>query len=31
MYQVNPQNNDKTLADELLTQKTKETIDLFQM
>ncbi|HOP23061.1 MAG TPA: NADH-quinone oxidoreductase subunit NuoE [Gammaproteobacteria bacterium] len=27
MYQVNPQNNDKTLADELLTQKTKETID----
>ncbi len=27
MYQVNPQNNDKTLANELLTQETKETIE----
>lgn len=27
MYQVNPQEKDKTLADELLTAKTKEHID----
>ena len=29
MYQVNPQNNDKTLANELLTQETKSHIDVW--